>query len=63
MVAGDREWPRQLEARRGLPRQWLRVTEPLLATGTPLAELPLLTDDFVPVDRLVASLFLTELGR
>jgi MFS family permease len=63
VVAGERDdWPDTLRARRGLPRSWLRVTAPLLATGTPLAALPLLTDDYVPVDRLVQSLYFTGLG-
>ncbi len=52
-----------LYARRGLKRRWFNVTQPVLATGTPLEELPLLTDDHVPVERLMASLFVTPLGR
>ncbi|MEJ2591151.1 MAG: fused MFS/spermidine synthase [Candidatus Thiodiazotropha sp.] len=55
--------PQSLAARQGIRRQWLNVTEPVLAAGTPLDQLPLLRDDSVPVERLMASLFLTGLGR
>ncbi|MEJ2309149.1 MAG: fused MFS/spermidine synthase [Gammaproteobacteria bacterium] len=44
-------------------RQWINITEPALAAGTGLDELPLLTDDFVPVERLLAELLAGELGR
>jgi len=53
----------ELRAHRGLPREWFDVTAPLLAVGTPVEELPLLTDDRAPVEELMASLFLTRLGR
>ncbi|MEJ2460016.1 MAG: fused MFS/spermidine synthase [Candidatus Thiodiazotropha sp.] len=55
--------PKKLHAQRGLLRRWLNVTEPVMATGTPADALPLLTDDHVPVERLMASLFLTRLGK
>ena len=62
--AGDDYRPSgTLVARRGLQRQWFDVTEPLLAVGTPIDALPLLTDDRAPVEELMASLFLTRLGR
>lgn len=61
--AGDRPFPGLISASYGLPRQWLEITEPLMATGTPMAQLPLLTDDHAPVERLMAALFLTPLGR
>lgn len=54
--------PDRILAQRGFERTWYRITEPLLHTGTPLAELPELTDDFVPVERLVASLLLGKAG-
>jgi MFS family permease len=56
-------WPEVISASRGLPRQWYRITEPLRATGTPERTLPVLTDDHAPVERLMAQLFLTSLGR
>ncbi|MET0051769.1 MAG: fused MFS/spermidine synthase [Candidatus Thiodiazotropha sp.] len=62
--AGQRDdLPPQIIAQRGLARSWLKVTEPVLATGTPLASLPVLEDDHVPVERLMANLFLTRLGQ
>jgi spermidine synthase len=52
----------QLIARQGFRRRWLRINEPLLKTGTPLDELPVFTDDFVPVERMISSLLLTREG-
>lgn len=54
--------PPVLEARNGLARRWLRVTESVLDTGTPLASLPVLSDDFVPVERLVSPLLFETVG-
>lgn len=45
----------ELAASRGYPRRWRDVTASVLEHGTPLAQLPLLTDDFVPLDRLVRA--------
>ena len=56
-------WPRVLESEDGLARSWLRVTESVAETGTPVTRLPVLTDDFVPVERLVARLLLNEIGN
>jgi spermidine synthase len=55
--------PLQLESAHGLARTWYRVTEPMLETGTPMGSLPVLTDDFVPVERLVSSLLLGVAGN
>ncbi|OQX47270.1 MAG: hypothetical protein B0D86_00310, partial [Candidatus Sedimenticola endophacoides] len=61
--ASDGDGPPELiRSGRGLRRGWMRVTEPLGITGTPLGELPLLRDDYVPVERLVSSLLLTAEG-
>jgi hypothetical protein len=56
-------WPDVLESTHGLPRRWGRVTDAVLETGTPLESLPLLTDDYVPVERLVSSLLIGRLGE
>ena len=56
-------WPDVVYSSRGLEREWLRATEPMMRTGTPMAALPLLTDDYVPVERLVSGFFFSELGR
>jgi hypothetical protein len=56
------EPPMSLESAHGFSRTWFRVTEPVLNTGTPLSALPVLTDDYVPVERLVASLLLGQSG-
>jgi predicted membrane-bound spermidine synthase len=55
--------PAQLRATRGPAREWRDVTATLLEQGTPLSALPLLTDDHVPVERLLSRLIFSELGR
>ena len=55
--------PEVLESSYGLARSWLRVTEPVLETGTPIEALPVLTDNFVPVERLVSPLLLETVGN
>ena len=51
-----------LESTRGFRRRWLRINAPLLGTGTPLADLPVFTDDYVPVERMISNLLLTGAG-
>lgn len=54
--------PKTIPARRGFERAWSRMTEDLMAYGTPPAKIPLLTDDYAPVERLIAGLLLGEDG-
>jgi MFS family permease len=56
-------WPRVVKSGDGLARSWLRVTETVANTGTVPESLPVLTDDFVPVERLVSRLLLKEIGN
>jgi spermidine synthase len=58
-----REPPETLAATRGLDHRWLRATEPMMRTGTPFDRLPTLTDDYVPVERLVSGFYFQDLGR
>ncbi len=51
-----------LRASQGFERAWFRVTVPLLNSGTALADLPVFTDDYVPVERLISTLLLTSEG-
>ncbi|MDH3450352.1 MAG: fused MFS/spermidine synthase [Gammaproteobacteria bacterium] len=51
-----------LESRQGFRRAWFRINEPLRKSGTPLEELPVFTDDFVPVERMISDLLLTHEG-
>ena len=51
------------EAQRGLSRLWGQATQGLKAQGTPMAEIPVITDDLAPVERLMAGLFLGDSGR
>ena len=56
LEAGDRlVSAARIASTRGYPRRWEDATEQVLAAGTPLQQLPLLTDDYVPLDRLVRS--------
>jgi len=52
--------PDSVSARRGFERIWLRVTDAIIEIGTPQEDLPLLTDDFAPVERLIADLLIGE---
>ncbi len=53
--------PDMIVSQRGFERRWLRINPPLLATGTPMESLPILTDDYVPVEHLLSGLlFSTE---
>ena len=64
MSAGDTHRPpAKMRATRGPRREWRDVTTSLSEQGTPLAALPVLTDDRVPVERLLSGLIFTELGR
>ncbi len=62
-AADAHQAPARLRATRGPQREWRDVTASLAEQGTPMAELPLLTDDHVPVERLLSGLIFTELGR
>ncbi|MEW8505058.1 MAG: fused MFS/spermidine synthase [Candidatus Thiodiazotropha sp.] len=50
--------PKVVQARLGFDRAWFRVTEKLMEVGIPVDELPVLTDDYAPVERLIAGLLL-----
>ena len=55
--------PATIIAQSGLEGQWYNVAEVLLSTGDPLDSLPILSDDYVPVEKLIASLLLTNQGN
>lgn len=64
LVASDHlALPDTIHASRGLPRSWVKINAPLLQSGTRLSALPVLTDDYVPVERLVSSLLFSAYGR
>ncbi len=48
--------PKTVSARTGFERSWSRMTEDLMAFGTSPEALPLLTDDYAPVERLIKGL-------
>lgn len=49
-------------ARTGPPRSWSRMIEDILAFGTLPDALPVLTDDYAPVERLIADLLIGDGG-
>ena len=51
-----------LYARQGFQRRWLRINEPLANTGTAATALPVFTDDYVPVERMISGLLLGREG-
>lgn len=51
-----------IEAQQGFKRRWFRINTPLSNSGTRYSELPVFTDDFVPVERLISDLLLTREG-
>jgi spermidine synthase len=62
--AGDAHTaPARVHSLRGPRREWHDVTAALAQQGTPMAALPVLTDDRVPIERLLSGLLYTELGR
>ena len=57
-----RPLPQEITAHRGFQRRWLRMNHSLLTTGTAMHELPVLTDDYVPVERLLTGLLFSVEG-
>jgi spermidine synthase len=54
--------PELIDSQRGFERRWLRVNAQLASTGTAMQDLPILTDDYVPVERLLAGLLFSAEG-
>jgi spermidine synthase len=54
--------PEVILSQQGFRRQWVQINQPLMASGTDIQSLPLLSDDFVPVERLLASLLFSKKG-
>jgi len=63
IAASDKAFEQDiLYSQRGFERSWLRINEPLSRSGDSLADLPLFSDDYVPVERMIADLLLTRKG-
>ncbi len=58
----SRALPDTISSQHGIERSWQRVNARLAANGTPMQDLPVLTDDYVPVERLLANLLYGEEG-
>ncbi|GJL82454.1 MAG: hypothetical protein DHS20C01_20880 [marine bacterium B5-7] len=55
-------FPPQVTARNGIPRTWYDFSEPVQSIGTPMEDIVLLTDNHAPVERLISTLFWSDLG-
>ena len=58
----SRPLPDAITSQRGFPRRWLRINSTLSTSGTPINTLPILTDDYVPVERLLAGMLFSKEG-
>jgi spermidine synthase len=58
----SRPLPEIIKSQRGFERLWLRVNGSLSNRGTAMQDLPILTDDYVPVERLLAGLLFSSDG-
>lgn len=56
-IQGDR-----ITSQAGFERHWYRISNPLVATGTPMEDIPVFTDDYVPVERMISTLLLSKQG-
>ena len=48
--------PNKIDATHGFQRSWQNANNRILGNGKPLESLPLLSDNYVPVDRLISTL-------
>jgi len=58
----SRPLPEMFNSQRGFERRWRRINETLTTRGVSMQELPVLTDDYVPVERLLAGLLFSPEG-
>ena len=59
-ASNGRPLPDVVYSSNGFDRRWLKINKPLLMSGVSLDELPVLTDDYVPVERLLANLLFSK---
>lgn len=59
----SRLMPQTIQAQNGFERQWQEYTTLLETVGTRFDELPELTDDLSPVERLISELMFSYIGR
>ena len=50
--------PAEIIARRGLARIWLNISEVMAGIGLPMQALPILTDNYAPVEKLISQLLI-----
>lgn len=55
-ASNTHELPDTIQSTHGFNREWLNITNRIIHSGTSLDDLPILTDDFAPVERLIAAL-------
>lgn len=54
--------PASIASQQGFKRRWQNVTSRIISTGMDMADIPILTDNYAPVERLSADLVLKEYG-
>jgi len=54
--------PDELASQRGFSRRWMNIESHLTSNGSAIQTLPVLTDDYVPVERLLSGLLLSKEG-
>ncbi|NEX20072.1 hypothetical protein G3480_07045 [Thiorhodococcus mannitoliphagus] len=52
--------PDRVVAQHGIERAWHRVSDMVDRVGVPMSEIPMLTDDYAPVESLIAGLLVGE---
>lgn len=55
-------FPGKVSSRNGIKRTWYRLTEAVKTAGTPMPQIPELTSDYAPVERLLSTLLTTQSG-
>ena len=58
-----RQTEHELVSKYGIRRRWFQANDLIVKNNTTLDQLPILTDDYVPVESLLSSLITTRLGR
>jgi len=55
-ASNSHDLPNQISSTHGFERKWEKADMKILANGIPISNLPILSDDYIPVDRLISAL-------
>ncbi len=61
-ASDHRRVPDILRSQTGEPRAWYAVTDVMRNTGTPMSDVPVLTDDYAPIESLITTLLADKAG-